>query len=101
VHVVVGVDPENRMYLLDLWRGQPVRRAGFCSRRLRPRSSSSSLGSRGGIVLPMMVTGLQSTNQVEEFSGMREVMSAPVGCRDIHGRMLARERVGYVKRRMR
>ena len=21
VHVVVGVDPENRMYLLDLWRG--------------------------------------------------------------------------------
>jgi predicted phage terminase large subunit-like protein len=22
VHVVVGVDPENRMYLLDLWRGQ-------------------------------------------------------------------------------
>jgi predicted phage terminase large subunit-like protein len=22
VHVVVGVDPDNRMYLLDLWRGQ-------------------------------------------------------------------------------
>lgn len=22
VHVVVGIDPENRMYLLDLWRGQ-------------------------------------------------------------------------------
>jgi predicted phage terminase large subunit-like protein len=22
VHIVVGVDPENRMYLLDLWRGQ-------------------------------------------------------------------------------
>lgn len=22
VHVVIGVDPENRMYLLDLWRGQ-------------------------------------------------------------------------------
>ena len=22
MHVVVGVDPENRMYLLDLWRGQ-------------------------------------------------------------------------------
>src|ERR1700704_6661510 len=22
VHVVVGVDPQNRMYLLDLWRGQ-------------------------------------------------------------------------------
>jgi hypothetical protein len=21
-HVVIGVDPENRMYLLDLWRGQ-------------------------------------------------------------------------------
>jgi len=49
-------------------------------------SSSSSLGSRGGIVLTMMVTGLQSTNQVEEFSGMREVMSAPVGCRDNHSR---------------
>ena len=22
MHVVIGVDPENRMYLLDLWRGQ-------------------------------------------------------------------------------
>jgi hypothetical protein len=29
-------------------------------------------------VLPMMVTRLQSTNQVEMFSGMRGVMSAPV-----------------------
>jgi len=36
-------------------------------------------------VLPMTVTGLQSTNQVEEFSGMREVMSA-VGCRDNRSR---------------
>src|SRR5262249_31168049 len=53
-------------------------------------SLSSSLGSRGGNVLAMIVTRLQSTNQVETFS-MGGVMSAPVGCRDIHGRMLARE----------
>src|SRR6516162_5294875 len=53
-------------------------------------SLSSSLGSRGGSVLSMIVTRLQSTNQVETFS-MGGVMSAPVGCRDIHGRMLARE----------
>src|SRR5262249_52824243 len=52
-------------------------------------SLSSSLGSRGGNVLSMIVTRLQSTNQVETFS-MGGVMSAPVGCRDIHGRMLAR-----------
>jgi hypothetical protein len=38
------------------------------------------------LVLTMMMTGLHSTNQVEEFSGMREVMSAPVGCRDNHSR---------------
>src|SRR5262249_5879681 len=38
----------------------------------------------------MMVTRLQSTNQVGTFS-MGRVMSAPVGCRDIHGWMLARE----------
>jgi hypothetical protein len=49
------------------------------------------VGVRGGIVLPMMVTILQSTNQMETFSGMPWVMSAPVGCRDIHGRMLARD----------
>jgi hypothetical protein len=36
-------------------------------------SSSSSLGSRGGIVLPMMVTRLQSTNH--QFSVRRWVMS--------------------------
>ena len=24
VHVVIGVDPENRMYLLDLWRGHAM-----------------------------------------------------------------------------
>src|SRR5215813_6769862 len=53
-------------------------------------SLSSSLGSRGGNVLSMIVTRLQSTNRVETFS-MGGVMSAPVGCRDIHGRMLARE----------
>jgi hypothetical protein len=39
----------------------------------------------------MMVTTLQSTNQMETFAGMSWVMSAPVGCRDIHGQMLARE----------
>src|SRR6266481_4203884 len=54
-------------------------------------SASSSSGSRGGIVLPMMVTMLQSTNQVETFSAMRAVISAPVGRRDVYGRMLARE----------
>src|SRR5258708_4001922 len=54
-------------------------------------SSASSSSSRGGIVLPMMVTTLQSSNQVETFSGMRAVNSAPVGRRDVHGRMLARE----------
>src|SRR5215472_9509123 len=52
-------------------------------------SSSSSLGSRGGNV-SMMVTTFESTNQVGTFS-IGGVMSAPVGCRDIHGRMLARE----------
>jgi len=39
----------------------------------------------------MMVTMLQSTNQVETFSAMRAVISAPVGRRDVYGRMLARE----------
>src|SRR5712691_5928897 len=39
----------------------------------------------------MMVTMLQSTNQVETFSGARAVISAPVGRRDVHRRMLARE----------
>src|SRR5262249_22380841 len=53
-------------------------------------SLSSSLGSRGGNVMSMMVTTLESTNQVGTFS-IGGVMSAPVGCRDIHGRMLARE----------
>jgi hypothetical protein len=37
----------------------------------------------------MMVTMLQSTNQVETFSGMRAVMSTPVGRRDVHGQTLA------------
>jgi len=37
----------------------------------------------------MMVTMLQSTNQVETFSAMRAVISAPVGRRDVYGRMLA------------
>src|SRR5262249_61958557 len=46
-------------------------------------SLSSSLGSRGGNVLSMIVTRLQSTNRVETFS-MGGVMSAPVGCRDLH-----------------
>jgi hypothetical protein len=41
-------------------------------------SSFSSLGSRGGVVLPMMVTRLQSTNQVEMFSRIFGVMSPPV-----------------------
>jgi hypothetical protein len=45
------------------------------------------LGSRGGIALPMIVTRLQSTNQ--KFSGMRGVMSAPVGCRNLADRVLA------------
>src|SRR5262249_7372023 len=40
--------------------------------------------------MSMMVTTLESTNQVGTFS-IGGVMSAPVGCRDIHGRMLARE----------
>jgi ferredoxin len=37
VHVVVGVDPENRMYLLDLWRGQTsseLRNANGCRLRM-------------------------------------------------------------------
>jgi hypothetical protein len=34
--------------------------------------------------LPIMVTMLHSTKQVETFSGMRAVMSAPVGRRDVH-----------------
>jgi hypothetical protein len=34
--------------------------------------------------LPMMATTLQSNNQVETFPGMRAVMSAPVGLRDVH-----------------
>jgi hypothetical protein len=45
-------------------------------------SSSSSLGSRGGIVSPMKVTRFQP-NHVKKFSGIRGVMSAPAGCRDI------------------
>src|SRR5262249_47460846 len=53
-------------------------------------SLSSSLGSRGGNLMSMMVTTPESTNQVGTFS-IGGVMSAPVGCRDIHGRMLARE----------
>jgi hypothetical protein len=49
-------------------------------------SSSSWLGSRGGHVLSVMATRLQSTNQVEMFSGMCWVMSAPVWMlRDIQG----------------
>jgi hypothetical protein len=39
----------------------------------------------------MMVTMLQSTNQVETFSAMRAVISAPFGRRDVYGRMLAPE----------
>jgi hypothetical protein len=34
--------------------------------------------------LPMMVTMLQSNNQVETFPGMRAVISAPVGLREVH-----------------
>ena len=44
----------------------------------------------------MMVTMLQSTNQVETFSAMRAVISAPVGRRDVYGRMLARELEGQL-----
>jgi hypothetical protein len=43
---------------------------------------------RGGIVLPTMATRLHSTNPVETTFC---VMSAPVGCRDTHGRILARK----------
>ena len=46
------------------------------------------LGSRGGIMLPMMATRLHSTGHVETTF---RVMSAPVGCRDTHGRILARK----------
>ena len=28
VHVVVGIDPEGRMYLLDIWRRRPPRMSG-------------------------------------------------------------------------
>src|SRR5258708_36601259 len=55
----------------------PGSRASPCSASPSPSSasSSSSSESRGGIVLPMMVTMLQSTNQVETFSGMCAVIS--------------------------
>jgi hypothetical protein len=43
------------------------------------------LVSRGGSMSPMMVTRPKSANQVGTFSGMRGVMSALGGCRDIHG----------------
>jgi hypothetical protein len=93
------------------FRGEVEARAGYSSGSLTtagsrsssgsasPSSSSassSSSGSRGGIVLPMMVTLLQSTNQVETFSGMLAVISAPVGRRDVYGRMLARELEGQL-----
>src|SRR6516162_3547326 len=45
----------------------------------------------GGIVLPTMATRLHSTSQVEKTF---LVMSALVGCRDTHGRILARKRRG-------
>jgi hypothetical protein len=72
-------------------RGEVEARAGYSSGSLTTAgsrsssgsaspslaSSSSSSGSRGGMVLPMMVTMLRSTNQVETFSGKRAVISAP------------------------
>jgi hypothetical protein len=39
----------------------------------------------------MMVTMFQLANRVETFSAMRAVISAPVGRRDVYGRMLACE----------
>jgi hypothetical protein len=40
VHIVVGLDPQGRMYLLDLWRQQPPRMCGS-----RASAISSSNGS--------------------------------------------------------
>jgi hypothetical protein len=45
---------------------------------LVPRSSSS--GSRGGIVLPMITKGLRSINLVENSSGMCGLMLLLLGC---------------------
>ena len=51
-------------------------------------SSSSSLGSRGGISFALTAQRPQSTDQVGTRPKARRIMSAPMGCRDIHGRML-------------
>jgi hypothetical protein len=49
VHVVVGVDPEGRMYLPDLWRQQAAPTSGieaFCSlvKQWRPREWAEEKG---------------------------------------------------------
>ena len=59
------------------------------------------LGSRGGIVLPMLVTRLQST--VEKFSGMRWVLSAPCwmsrqSCADVTMRARGQQKVDATRR---
>ncbi len=42
VHVVIGVDPENRMYLLDLWRGQT---SSGVRQRPHPRNAPTILNA--------------------------------------------------------
>ncbi len=52
MHVVVGVDPENRMYLLDIWRGQTssdIWIEVWCDllRKWRPARGARRVGARG------------------------------------------------------
>src|SRR5262245_45835207 len=39
--------------------------------------------------LALTARGAQPADQIETLSRARRIMSAPIGCRDIHGRMLS------------
>jgi predicted phage terminase large subunit-like protein len=97
VHAVVGVDPENRMYLLDLWRGQKssdVWVDAWCDlvRRWKPQFWAEERGQILGGVGPFLESRAierEAWTAREQFTVSRMGDKA-VRAQSIRGRMAMR-----------
>lgn len=92
VHVVVGLDPEGRLYLLDLWRGQTASDEwveAFCNlvRKWRPIGWSEEQGQIKAGVGPFLQRRMLETNALVARETFPTRGDKAVRAQSIRGRM--------------
>jgi len=92
VHVVVGVDPQNHIYLLDLWRGQATPDKwveAFCDlvKLWKPLGWAEEMGQIKAAVGPFLETRMRARSAYVAREGFPTKCNKAVRAQSIRGRM--------------